>query len=86
MGSSSLLPLRGDLGGVSIATDLDDVWYYVAKESGSIAVANHLIDSITDRFFLLAGHPYLGRPRDDDFGVTWPGTLSELFADGLAGN
>jgi plasmid stabilization system protein ParE len=37
------------------ATDLDDIWYYVAKESGSIAVANHLIDSITDRFFLLAG-------------------------------
>jgi hypothetical protein len=28
-----------------------------------------LIDSITDRFFLLAGHPYLGRSRDDDFGV-----------------
>ena len=51
------------------ATDLDDIWYYVAKESGSIAVANHLIDSITDRFFLLAGHPYLGRSRDDDFGV-----------------
>ncbi len=43
------------------ATDLDDIWYYFAKESGSIAVANHLIDSITDRFFLLAGHPYLGR-------------------------
>ena len=42
------------------AADLDDIWYYVAKESGSIAVANHLIDSITDRFFLLAGHPYLG--------------------------
>jgi plasmid stabilization system protein ParE len=51
------------------ATDLDDIWYHVAKESGSIAVANHLIDSITDRFFLLAGHPYLGRSRDDDFGV-----------------
>jgi plasmid stabilization system protein ParE len=44
------------------ATDLDDIWYYVAKESGSIALANRLIDSITDRFFLLAGHPYLGRP------------------------
>ena len=35
------------------ATDLDDIWYYVAKESGSIAAANHLIDSITDRFFCL---------------------------------
>ncbi len=32
-------------------------------------IANQLIDSITDRFFLLAGHPYLGRARKDDFGV-----------------
>lgn len=23
--------------------DLDDIWYYVAKESGSIETANHLI-------------------------------------------
>src|SRR5258708_36141061 len=27
------------------------------------------IDSITDRFFLLSSHPYLGRARDDDFGA-----------------
>jgi len=53
--------------------DLDDIWYYVAKESGSIDVANRLIDSITDRFFLLSGHPYLGRSRDGDFG---PGSRS----------
>jgi plasmid stabilization system protein ParE len=51
------------------AADLDDIWYYVAKESGSIEVATRLIDSITDRFFLLASHPYLGRSRDYDFGV-----------------
>jgi plasmid stabilization system protein ParE len=43
--------------------DLDGVWYYVAKESGSIETANHLIDSITDRFFLLSRHPHLGRSR-----------------------
>jgi len=53
--------------------DLDEIWYYVAKESGSAEVANRLIDSITDRFFLLTGHPYLGRPRDDSFG---PGSRS----------
>ena len=29
--------------------DLDDIWYYVAKESTRIETANHLIDSITDR-------------------------------------
>lgn len=49
--------------------DLDDIWFYVANESGSMDVANRLIDSITDQFFLLARHPYLGRPRDDEFGV-----------------
>jgi toxin ParE1/3/4 len=51
------------------AADLQNIWYYVAKESGSVDVADHLIDAITRRFLLLAGHPYLGRARDDDFGM-----------------
>ncbi len=49
-------------------TDLDDIWLYVAKESGSIEIANRLIDTLTNRFFMLAGFPYAGRARDDDFG------------------
>jgi toxin ParE1/3/4 len=49
-------------------TDLDEIWYYVAKESGSLEIANRLIDTITDRFLMLAGFPYVGRARDDDFG------------------
>jgi toxin ParE1/3/4 len=49
--------------------DLDAIWYYVATESGSIETANHLIDSITDRFFLLSRHPHLGRSRDEDLGI-----------------
>lgn len=48
--------------------DLDDIWYYVAKESSSIEIADHLVDSITNRFFLLAKYPYLGRSRDHEFG------------------
>jgi toxin ParE1/3/4 len=48
--------------------DLDDIWLYVAKESGSIEIANLLIDSITDRFLLLTSFPYMGRSRDEDFG------------------
>lgn len=48
--------------------DLDDIWYYVAKESGSIEIANRLIDTITDRFFVLASFPYIGRSSDYDFG------------------
>jgi plasmid stabilization system protein ParE len=44
--------------------DLDDIWYYVAKESGSIEIANRLIDTITDRVFR-AGQfpPYRTFPR-----------------------
>ena len=49
-----------------VEAELHDIWYYIAKESGNIEVADRLIDSITDRFFLLAGHPYAGRRRDQD--------------------
>ena len=48
--------------------DLDDIWYYIAKESGSVEIANGLIDSITDRFFLLSSFPHIGQVRDEDFG------------------
>src|SRR5262245_14163131 len=30
--------------------DLDGIWYYVAKESDSMEIADRLIDSITARF------------------------------------
>jgi toxin ParE1/3/4 len=46
--------------------DLDGIWYYVASKSGSVDIADRLIDSITDRFFLLANHPNVGRVRDED--------------------
>jgi toxin ParE1/3/4 len=49
--------------------DLDDIWLYVAKESAGMDVATRLVDSITDRFFLLATFPYVGRARDEDFGA-----------------
>lgn len=51
------------------ADDLDEIWLYVAEESQSIEVASKLIESITDRFFLLGNHPYVGRARDRDFGA-----------------
>lgn len=49
-----------------VEAELDNIWYYLARESGNIEIADRLIDSITDRFFLLAGHPYVGRRRDQD--------------------
>jgi plasmid stabilization system protein ParE len=43
--------------------DVDEVWYYIVTESGSVAIANRLIDSITSRFFLsLRQPPSLGAP------------------------
>ena len=37
-----------------VEADLDDIWLHVAKDSGSLEIANRLIDTITDRFFTLA--------------------------------
>jgi toxin ParE1/3/4 len=59
-------------------TDLDDIWLYVAQESGSLDIANRLIDTITDRFLLLASFPYVGRSRQEDFG---PGYRSFAVGD-----
>jgi plasmid stabilization system protein ParE len=50
-------------------TDLDDIWDFLARESPSEAIAVRQIDSITERYYLLAAHAYLGRARDDDLGA-----------------
>ena len=41
-----------------------DTVVYIARESGSIDIATRVIESLTERFFLLALHPQLGRRRD----------------------
>lgn len=46
--------------------DLDEIWYYVAVQSGSTEIADRLIDSITDRFLLISRYPEIGRRRDHD--------------------
>ena len=46
--------------------ELDDIWYYIAKESGSIEIADRVVDSVTDRFVLLTRFPRMGRRRDED--------------------
>jgi toxin ParE1/3/4 len=48
-----------------VEAELDEIWSYLAIESGAADVANRLVNSITNRFFLLSKHPYLGRRRDD---------------------
>jgi len=49
-----------------VEAELDEIWSYVATESGDADVAERLINSITDHFFMLSKHPQLGRPRDHD--------------------
>ena len=46
--------------------DLDDIWLHVARESSSIVIANRVIDTITERFWLLGQRPQIGRRRDHD--------------------
>ncbi len=43
--------------------ELDDIWFYIARESDSTEIADRVIDTITDRFFLLATYPPVGRRR-----------------------
>src|SRR5689334_12239264 len=45
--------------------DLDDIWYFVATESGNPDVAG-VVESLSQRFLLLASHPHLGRHRTED--------------------
>ena len=46
--------------------ELDEIWLYLARSSGNLEVANRFVDKITDQFWLLARHPYLGRRRYHD--------------------
>lgn len=49
-----------------VVAELDDIWWYIATKSGNVETADRVIDSITDRFLLLARYPFLGRRRDHD--------------------
>jgi len=44
---------------------LDDIWLYIARESGSVDTAIRIVQDIGDRFWLLAQHPRMGRSRPD---------------------
>jgi toxin ParE1/3/4 len=46
--------------------DLDDIWCYIARKSGSLEIADRFTEFISDRFYLLANHPYIGRRRDEE--------------------
>jgi toxin ParE1/3/4 len=46
--------------------EIDEIWSYLATESSDPEVADRMIASITDRFYVLSRHPHLGRSRDHD--------------------
>jgi toxin ParE1/3/4 len=46
--------------------ELDGIWVHIARESGDIDIATRVLESLTERFWLLARYPYMGRRRDDD--------------------
>jgi hypothetical protein len=46
-----------------VETELDEIWYFIATESGSVDIADRFMNSITDRFFRIAAYPYAGRVR-----------------------
>jgi toxin ParE1/3/4 len=45
--------------------DLDEIWHYIAVESGNEAAADRTVDLFADRFLLLSEWPRLGRARSD---------------------
>ena len=51
-----------------IDRELDDIWLYIAKQNGSIEIADKVVDSITGCFVALGRNPYMGRARGHDLG------------------
>jgi toxin ParE1/3/4 len=45
--------------------DLDNIWDYIAEESGHTVAADGVVDAIIKRFHLLNQYPRMGRARDD---------------------
>ncbi len=43
--------------------DLDAIWYFIARDN--FHAANNLIDTLLDRFPVLAERPMMGRPRPE---------------------
>jgi toxin ParE1/3/4 len=46
--------------------ELDEIWLYIAKRSGSTDIATSVVESITDCFVTLGRNPKIGRRRDED--------------------
>jgi toxin ParE1/3/4 len=45
--------------------DLDAIWIYVARRSGSIEIANRMVEMLSERCRLIGLQSQIGRRRDD---------------------
>jgi toxin ParE1/3/4 len=45
--------------------EVDEIWSYVAVQSGSVDIADRVVDEITETFHQISKHPNIGRRRDD---------------------
>lgn len=50
-------------------SELEEISLYLVSESGSVEIADRVVDSILGTIGLLAKFPYIGRKRDDDLSV-----------------
>ena len=46
--------------------ELDTIWYYVAKKAAASRSPTGSLIPSQNGFYLLARHPHIGRPRDED--------------------
>jgi hypothetical protein len=33
--------------------DLDEIWYFIPTQSGSVEIADRFVDTLTERFYML---------------------------------
>jgi plasmid stabilization system protein ParE len=52
-----------------VDVELDDIWLYTARQSGSFEIADKVADAITGCFVSLGRNPYMGRRRDHDLAL-----------------
>ncbi len=67
-----------------VEAELDGIWYHIATKSGSVEIADRVIENITERFWLLARNPHIGRRRDDDLRPGLRSTLRMITLSSIA--
>jgi plasmid stabilization system protein ParE len=59
----------------SAEADLDEIWLYFARETGNLALATEIVESIANKFTLLTKFPFMGRSRKADLAATGVASL-----------